>query len=316
MANIDPHSPRWTLSAHSGHFHWFGKSWAVGAASGPSESTSFAGAVKRIRTPVGDLAVWEMGSAKAEMAIVLWPSIFTDHHIYRSLAENLSAGYRVILVDGPGHGESVGPANRTFTMVECAEALKAVLDAKGIAAAVVGGTSWGGLVATEFALLHPAQTRALLLMNTAFHKHAASAGFKDRLIAWGSRKMLSTRLFTNGVARSFFAQDTMAREAAFMEHFHRHLQTSDPGALSNAVRSVLIERRSLTEHMEKITARALVIAGDQDTMYPVSVQRQATSKLIAGRLEVVSSKHISVVDNPSATERLISGFLAELSHSN
>ncbi len=283
---------------------------SVVAASALAERVSPAlGAPQRIATPLGRLAVWELGPVAAPVTVVLWPSIFTDHIVHEPLARALSARHRVILLDGPGHGLSEGPRDATYTMLACAEALNAVLQAKGVKRAVVGGTSWGGLVAAEYALRYPDQTQALVMMNTPFLVPPEGPGWSESLITWGSRHLLSTGLFTSGVARSFFAPTTRERDSAYMAHFHQSLHASDPHALSTAIRSVLIERESLGPRLPSLAAPALVIAGEQDDMYPLAQQRDAVSRMQRGRIEVVNSKHISVKDAPNEVLALVSTFL-------
>jgi pimeloyl-ACP methyl ester carboxylesterase len=52
-------------------------------------------------------------------------------------------------------------------MAQCGQALGEVLDALGITQPVVViGTSWGGLVAGEFALAQPKRTLAVVMLNT------------------------------------------------------------------------------------------------------------------------------------------------------
>jgi 3-oxoadipate enol-lactonase len=262
-----------------------------------------------VQTALGKLAVWDTGTQGVEPPIVLWPSIFSDHVIYASLVEHWRGKRRVILIDGPGHGASEGPTEKTYSMQACAEAMKEILDNRSIQAAVVGGTSWGGLVGGEFAILYPQRTRGLIMMNTPFFMSPDGASMGEKFITWGAGSIVSTSLFTNGVARSFFLPATRDAGGQVMTHFHTSLQSSNPKALSTAIRSVLIERKSLADRLPQISAPTLVIAGLQDDMYPMAMQREALKKLPRGRLEVVDTKHISVVDKPQEIARLIDGFL-------
>ncbi len=242
--------------------------------------------------------------------VVLWPSIFSDHTIYASLIERWRGNRRLILIDGPGHGSSEGLTERTYSMEECARAMKAILDVLSVGNVVVGGTSWGGLVGSEFALLYPQQTRGLIMMNTPFFVSVDGPSTGEKLITWASAHFLSTRIFTNGVARSFFLPQTRDTGGLIMSNFHDGLHRSDARALSTAIRSVLLERRPLADRLAQITAPTLVIAGSQDEMYPLDMQRAAVKQLPQGKLEIVNSAHISIVDQTEAVAQLIEQFLA------
>jgi pimeloyl-ACP methyl ester carboxylesterase len=62
-----------------------------------------------VSTRVGKLAVRDTGpDATSGEVIVLWPSILSDHRIYRNPIEAWRGRHRLIVGDGPGHGDS-GP---------------------------------------------------------------------------------------------------------------------------------------------------------------------------------------------------------------
>ncbi len=277
----------------------------VGASS-PMESL---GSPTMVPTALGRLAVWDSGPQGSGPTVVLWPSIFADHMIFSSLATHWRGKRRLVLVDGPGHGASEGPQNKTYSMQACAAALKEVLDSKAITSAVVGGTSWGGIVGGEFAIAYPQHTLGVIMMNTPFFVSPDGASMGEKFITWGAGSILRTDLFTNGVARSFFLPVTREAGGPVMAHFHTSLHQSNAKALSTAIRSVLIERAPLADRLAQIKAPSLVIAGLQDGMYPMEMQRAAVSKLAKGTLEVVDSQHISIVDKPAEVARLIDTFL-------
>ncbi len=284
-----------------------------GCASGPgavgvASTLPQLGAPIMVPTALGRIAVWDPTPQASGPPVVLWPSIFSDHTIYAATLGQLG-GRRVLLIDGPGHGSSEGPSERSFTMQECAVALKTIMDSRSITSAVVGGTSWGGLVGAEFALLYPDRTAGLLLLNTPFFTTPGGPSVGERLITWGARHAPASSLFTQGVARSFFSPATRAAGGPVMERFHTHLRQSDAASLGSAVRSVLLEREALAPRLSRIQAPTLVIAGDQDAMYPRVLQREAAAQLPRGRLVVVGSQHISAVDAPAATAAAIRAFI-------
>ena len=122
---------------------------------------------KKVSTCIGGLAVRDTGpSDPPGQTIVLWPSILADYRIYRHPIEVWRGRYRIIAIDGPGHGES-SRSPGAFSMHDCGQALGEVLDSLTITEpVVVVGTSWGGLVAGEFALAYPRRTLAVVMLNT------------------------------------------------------------------------------------------------------------------------------------------------------
>ncbi len=290
----------------------FGACASVSQQLGGKSPIESLGAPTMVQTNLGHLAVWDTGPQGAGPVVVLWPSIFSDHVIYNEVVKQWRGKRRLVLIDGPGHGASDGPSDKTFSMQECAIAMKQVMDAKSINQAVVGGTSWGGLVGGEFALMYPQNTQGLVMLNTPFFVSPEGPSTAEKLITWGSGNVLGTRLFTSGVARSFFLPATRDAQGLVVNHFHTSLHRSDSSKLSNAIRSVLLERNPLADRLSNIKAPTLIIAGLKDEMYPINLQKEAASKLPKGQFEVVDSQHVSIVDKPVEVIRLLETFLNTL----
>ena len=195
-------------------------------------------------------------------------------------------------------------------MHDCSQALTEVLDALSISEpVVVVGTSWGGLVAGEFALAQPNRTLAVVMLNAPVIKAPDGPSLSDRFVVWGARWIHSTAAYRNGVAKAFFLPATIKRGGVIQEEFHQHLRQANGTALSQAVRSVLIDREPLADRMNGIKAPTLFVAGRQDPMYPVDTLQRAAETLPNGHLEVLDTAHISVVDDPVRVTALIDDFL-------
>jgi 3-oxoadipate enol-lactonase len=288
-----------------------GPATAVTPGTGASIPTGLLPAARLVSTTVGRLAVRDTGPVPcAGEVIVLWSSILTDHRIYRAQIEAWRGCHRLVAVDGPGHGDS-GPSPGPFTMRQCGQALVEVLNALGITQpVVVVGTSWGGLVAGEFALAHPHRARALVMLNTPVHTAPGGPGYGDRFIVWGARRIHGVPAYRNGVARAFFLPATRERRGPILDDFHQHLRDADGAALALAVRSVLLEREPLAPRMSGIGTPTLFVAGRHDAMYPAESLRSAAATLPRGRFEVLDTAHISVVDAPQQTTALLDTFIA------
>ncbi len=270
--------------------------------------------MRSVATNVGRLAVYDTSLPScpdpSKQSLVLWPSVLADHGIYHAQVAALRERYRLILIDGPGHGASGAPPG-SFSMANCADAVAQVLDALEIAQPVVCiGTSWGGLVAGEFALSHPHRTRAVVLLNTPVFK--SNARWRDGFVTWGARWLNGTNVYVQGVADAYFMPETQKREVRFMDEFRRHIQSANSAALAQSVRSVLLEREDLASRLKNIAAPTLFVAGTHDPMYPVDDLRRAAAELPRGRFVALPTAHISVIDAPVETTHAIDCFLDEL----
>lgn len=97
--------------------------------------------------------------------VVLVHGLLMPRTMHEPLARKLAAaGNHVIAVDLLGHGRSDKPADpRLYSISEFARQVVALLDARGIERAVVGGTSLGANVALEVGVIAPDRVQGLLV---------------------------------------------------------------------------------------------------------------------------------------------------------
>ncbi len=105
----------------------------------------------------------DSGSGKV---IVLIHGYLETGEVWEKFAEILSAHFRVLIIDLPGHGQS-DPAGEINTMELFAEAVKELLDVSGVSKAFIAGHSMGGYAALAFVQLFPEYLSGYSL----FHSH-------------------------------------------------------------------------------------------------------------------------------------------------
>ncbi len=126
--------------------------------------------VRKVNTNGIDLAVHEAGSGPAVVLLHGFPGLaFTWRHQIPALA---GAGYRVIVPDLRGYGLSDAPgAVEDYDIAHLTGDLVGLLDALGVSQAVFMGHDWGGLLAWQMPLLHPARVAGVIGVNTPFIPH-------------------------------------------------------------------------------------------------------------------------------------------------
>ncbi len=100
-----------------------------------------------------------------ERTVVYLHGILLDSYLNHQLASDLAdAGYRVVLLDLPGHGRSDKPQSiAQHRMDSYARRVVRLLDELGVERAAVGGASLGADVALQLALFAPERLAAMLL---------------------------------------------------------------------------------------------------------------------------------------------------------
>lgn len=97
--------------------------------------------------------------------VVLLHGILLDRQMNRRLAADLAErGFKVVLLDLPGHGRSDKPRHASAHRMDTyARHVVALLDELGVEQAVIGGVSLGANVTLQVAVLAPERVRALIV---------------------------------------------------------------------------------------------------------------------------------------------------------
>jgi len=118
-------------------------------------------------------------SAGSGPALVLIPSLFGSAFGYRRLIEPLTRrGYRVVVVEPLGTGFSSYPKQADYSLTAQADRLARALDTLGVAHALVIGQAVGASIALRLAYRHPAQVRALIVIDGGPIETAATQGLQ------------------------------------------------------------------------------------------------------------------------------------------
>ena len=144
----------------------------------------------------------KMGSGPAVVLLHGFPESGT---LWRLIWDDLSAEYTLIIPDFPGSGNS--SLDKETTIDEMAECVRSVLDAEGIAHAVIAGHSMGGYTAFAFARLYPGMVAGL----SAIHSSATTDDEEKKknrlkaisLIERGAKKPFISEMVPNLFSEAF-----------------------------------------------------------------------------------------------------------------
>lgn len=103
-------------------------------------------------------------------AVVLTHGAGLDHTMWDEQVVALAeGGYRVVVWDMRGHGESTLAHDARFTPSDALDDLAALLEECGVGRAVLVGHSLGGNLAQAFARAHPEQVVGLIVMDSTWN---------------------------------------------------------------------------------------------------------------------------------------------------
>jgi 3-oxoadipate enol-lactonase len=263
-----------------------------------------------LTTVLGPVHVDVQGTADRPTAL-LWPSLFSDHHMWHHQVAALNDdGWRTLALDPPGHGRSPG-VGRTFTMDECAEVVLQVLDDLDTHSPVAFlGTSWGGFIAPRVALRAPDRISAVVMFNTSAERgnplELAKARILTRLMGLTALDAATDRLIMAGL----LAPGTRGRYPDIAAELTRRLRSWDRRSVIRTVRSVLIDRTPTLDALPHISTPTLVVSGAQDHTLPTIHSLRIVEKLLNARhVQVAGAAHLIPLEAPAEATALIRDFL-------
>lgn len=207
----------------------------------------------------------------------------------------LASSFRLVAYDQRGLGQSDQP-EQPYTMAEYADDAVAILDAVGLDRAHVLGVSFGGMVAQELAIRHPARVDRLVLACTSsggagrpsYPLHDL-AGLPDE-----ERTALMMELSDSRWSKGWVAANS-ERAAKIRESFRR--PPPSPGAL----RQLEARRHHDTwDRLPEIAAPTLVCAGRYDGIAPVANSEALVSRIPGSGLRVFEGGHLFLAQDPQA----------------
>ena len=216
--------------------------------------------------------------------------------------------FRTIAWDAPGYGGSDRLAAESPTAADYGDSLAALLDALGIARAVLVGSSLGALMAGAFAANRPERTAGLLLLNPAGGYGLADPKEREERLA--TRLDRLARLGPDGMAQE--PSPGMLSPAASPEARALAAWSTArirPDGYTQAAR--MLANGRLVEDAARYPGPVLVVAGSADTITPpAGCERIAGAFPRAAYRLLEGPAHLSYLDAPAIVNGIIAEFAA------
>jgi len=239
--------------------------------------------------------------------IVLLHGYLESSEVWNGFAEKLSAKFRVIAVDLPGHGFS-DVYGKVHTMEFMAEAVKEILDNLKIKKVFLTGHSLGGYVTLAFLELFPEYLSGYCL----FH----SQPFPDPPAALEKRKR-EIEIVKTGKKNLMYPDNvTMMFATSNLEKFPEALLRSKgiasriPGEGIIAVLNGMMIRPSRISLVEEGRVTFLWILGSMDNYIPCDlIQSRVNLPSNAKVVVLKNSGHVGFIEEEKLSENVISNFV-------
>jgi 3-oxoadipate enol-lactonase len=224
------------------------------------------------------------------------------------MAPLLARRHRVILLDNRGAGRTEKSHFIVHSVAAMAEDVGAVLDAAGVESAHVAGFSMGGMIAQQFALMHPRRVRSLALLATHCGRPFAVMAEDDvvrLLLAKGDltaeQALEAMRPFTYAARtpQSLIEEDSLVRLAHYPDR--RNYQAQLFGIMA----------WTSWHALPALACPALVLHGLEDRLIPPENARLLAQRIPQARLvELDHASHWLMTDQLERSLGALFDFLA------
>jgi pimeloyl-ACP methyl ester carboxylesterase len=252
---------------------------------------------------------------KSLPTIVMHHAFLMDSRFYdRQLKDVRYSAYNLISIDAHGHGGTTG-RGEDFTFSDTASDSFQLLTKLGIDQFYVLGTTQGGCIAFQMALLEPQRIKGLILLGTA----VAGATEQTKVNArknrdkWCETKVPSDEAILARAAS--FGGPSRTDEKVFEKIKQMWIQRyAGPEGYDQAL-NCLLNRDGIDDKLDQITVPALVLHAADDRMFPTKDAIEWSSKLPKlWKLELVERgvHHLSLTEpGDEVMAQLIPQFIKE-----
>jgi esterase len=216
------------------------------------------------------------------------------------LAEAMVGRRRLVAPDARGHGESGRPGQGYAPADFAADAL-AVLDAAGIARAIVVGHSMGGLHSIHIAAQHPGRVRALAIVDASPEPMPAGSERARRLLT-----ERPARFADRAAARAYLERTSVGYsdavylnrlEFAFREEDDSLVWRSDAEALARIMRA-RVPAEDRWAALREIRCPTLIVRGTRSNVLSDDAARRMVRELPNARLVELDAGHNVALERP------------------
>ena len=209
---------------------------------------------------------------------------------WRYIFEEPPAGFSVIAPDLRGHGASTNPSG-TFTFRQCAQDVLALLRHLNLSRVKAIGLSGGGITLLHMATLVPASIDAMVLVS-------APPYFPPQV-----------REIQRQFSEAMLGDDQLQRMRA--RHRHSEPQIQQLFEIARRLADSYDDVSFTPPYLATIRARTLIVFGDRDPLYPVSLAFELRNSIPDSHLWILPNAGHGPVfgENAAGFARTAIGFL-------
>jgi proline iminopeptidase len=254
------------------------------------------------------------------VAFVIHGGPGADHTSYKPTFSHLTSTLQLVYFDHRGQGRSARGDKATYTLENNVEDMEALRQHLGLKKIVVIGTSYGGMVALNYAIRYPENVSDLIVIATAANSEFLTKA-KQNLAQRGTPEQQAIA--------EYLWQGNFENEAQLQDYFQvmgslyalNYNPTAAAKAWERTILSVdainvafggFLKSYNILNQLHQITAPTLVLAGQQDWICPPECSVEIAAAIPQAELTIFENcGHLVRVDQPKALLNAITQFVVK-----
>jgi pimeloyl-ACP methyl ester carboxylesterase len=243
---------------------------------------------------------------------ILWlQGLGAEHTAWSAQLARFGAQYRCIAPDSRDVGRSARVTG-SYTLADVAADAADLLRHLDAVPAHVVGLSLGGAVAQHLALDHPGLVRSLCLVSSFARQGGRQ---RELLCAWRAIYARVDLVTFYRQANTWLFSDAFFERPRNVENVLRYVAATprpqEPDAFARQVEAALTH--DTRQRLPTLRLPVLVVAGEQDMLAPLRLQRELAAAIPDARMEVIpGAAHSLNLERQIDFNRLLHAFLHEV----
>ena len=245
--------------------------------------------------------------------LILIMGLGGDHFRWFRILPLLSQDYKVVTFDNRGVGKTDKP-DISYTMEIMADDVAGLMDAIGIDKAHIFGISLGGMIAQNFALLHPGRIVSLMLGCTfCGGRHTVSNNNEGNSPGVLDPSLIETMLPEERVVEmlpALYSRQFIDNNPDFVNIQIEYAKNNPPDPVGYRRQLGAAGTHDTYDRLPEIKLPTLVIAGDEDVLIPADNSRIIASRIPNAELVILEGMgHGFYTEANKETARILMDFM-------